>query len=134
MLTRKVNFETIILMATSRNIGFGTRFVAYLIDIVCVSVVGSLLNRVSGASVLIGVVYFVYCWSWQNGQTLGNRAMKIRVVKENNKPLDVKTAFIRYIGYWLSGIPLFFGFLWVLWDPKKQGWHDKLARTIVVPE
>ncbi len=38
----------------------------------------------------------------------------------------------RYFAYALSAIVLFLGFLWVLFDPKKQGWHDKLAGTLVV--
>ncbi len=38
----------------------------------------------------------------------------------------------RYAGYYLSIIPLCLGFLWVAFDPRKQGWHDKLAGTVVV--
>ncbi len=39
---------------------------------------------------------------------------------------------LRYIGYFLSMVPCFFGVLWVAFDRRKQGWHDKVARTIVV--
>ena len=39
---------------------------------------------------------------------------------------------IRYIGYYLSTIPLLLGLVWVAVDPRKQGWHDKLAGTVVV--
>ena len=39
---------------------------------------------------------------------------------------------IRYIGYYVSTIPLGLGFYWVGWDPRKQGWHDKMAGTVVV--
>ncbi len=38
----------------------------------------------------------------------------------------------RYLAYYVSGLPLFLGFLWVAWDRRKQGWHDKLAGTLVV--
>ncbi len=38
----------------------------------------------------------------------------------------------RYFAYYLSGLPLFLGFLWVAWDKRKQGWHDKLAGTLVI--
>ncbi len=38
----------------------------------------------------------------------------------------------RYFAYILSMLPLFLGFLWVAWDPRKQAWHDKLANTVVV--
>jgi uncharacterized RDD family membrane protein YckC len=38
----------------------------------------------------------------------------------------------RYVGYIISTIPLCLGFLWVGFDSKKQGWHDKIAGTVVV--
>jgi hypothetical protein len=38
----------------------------------------------------------------------------------------------RYAGYTVSVLPLGFGLVWVGWDPRKQGWHDKLAGTVVV--
>lgn len=38
----------------------------------------------------------------------------------------------RYLGYYVSIIPLMLGVLWVAFDPRKQGWHDKLAGTVVV--
>ena len=38
----------------------------------------------------------------------------------------------RYLGYYVSTIPLFLGIFWVAFDDKKQGWHDKLAGTVVV--
>ena len=45
------------------------------------------------------------------------------------KPLQ---AVIRYISYFVSVIPLCLGFFWILWDKKKQGFHDKIAGTVVV--
>ena len=39
---------------------------------------------------------------------------------------------IRYIGYYFSTLPLGLGLLWVAFDPRKQGWHDKLAGTVVI--
>ncbi|MBZ2208303.1 RDD family protein [Massilia soli] len=39
---------------------------------------------------------------------------------------------IRYLGYFVSTIPLFLGLIWVGIDPRKQGWHDKMAGTVVV--
>jgi uncharacterized RDD family membrane protein YckC len=47
-------------------------------------------------------------------------------------PLTVSQAMIRYIGYFASTIPLFLGLIWVGIDPKKQGWHDKIAGTVVI--
>ncbi len=39
---------------------------------------------------------------------------------------------VRYIGYYVSMLPLFLGYIWVAFDRRKQGWHDKLAGTVVV--
>ncbi len=41
-------------------------------------------------------------------------------------------AILRNFGYFLSALPLGLGFLWILWDRRKQGWHDKIARTVVI--
>jgi uncharacterized RDD family membrane protein YckC len=38
----------------------------------------------------------------------------------------------RYLGYYVSTIPFMLGFLWVAFDPRKQGWHDKMANTVVI--
>jgi uncharacterized RDD family membrane protein YckC len=38
----------------------------------------------------------------------------------------------RYLGYYVSMLPMFLGFVWIAFDQRKQGWHDKLARTVVV--
>jgi uncharacterized RDD family membrane protein YckC len=41
-------------------------------------------------------------------------------------------SFLRYVGYWVVWITLFIGFIWVAFDGRKQGWHDKIAGTLVV--
>ncbi|HUE75473.1 MAG TPA: RDD family protein [Chloroflexota bacterium] len=46
--------------------------------------------------------------------------------------LDVVGAIIRYIGAIVAAIPFGLGYLWVIWDPNKQGWHDKIAGTYVI--
>ena len=51
--------------------------------------------------------------------------------KQHLKPLQ---ALIRYLSYFVSMIPLGLGFFWIAWDKKKQGFHDKIAGTIVVVE
>lgn len=48
------------------------------------------------------------------------------------RPASNMQLVIRYFCYYISLIPLFLGFLWVAFDARKQGWHDKLARTVVI--
>jgi uncharacterized RDD family membrane protein YckC len=38
----------------------------------------------------------------------------------------------RYLAYYVSALPLLLGMFWVGWDKRKQGWHDKLAGTVVI--
>lgn len=126
----------------SDKASFGARFLAGLIDWIGLAIVGGILSGIlgggagtasSGLQTLLGVVYFCYFWSAQgNGQTLGMRALKIKVVKTDGSQLDLVGAFLRYIGLVISIIALFVGVLWVLFDANKQGWHDKIASTYVV--
>lgn len=87
------------------------------------------------ATALIGVViavgYPVGFWVLL-GQTPGKLLMGVRIARINGQPLTVRRALLRYLGYWLSAIPLGLGFLWVLVDDRRQCWHDKLAGTYVV--
>ena len=65
--------------------------------------------------------------------TPGKMAIHAVIVDANTgqKP-TTKQFVIRYLGYILATIPLLLGILWVAWDKRKQGWHDKLAGTLVV--
>ena len=129
-------------LATTEKIGFLTRALATIIDFVVLWIIGSILNSIlfggdavrgNGLSTLIGLAYFLYFWSsYGHGQTIGNRVMKIRVVKTNGSELSLTDAFIRYIGLILSCVVIFIGVIWVAFDANKQGWHDKIAGTYVV--
>ena len=123
---------------TTEKVGFGTRFLAFLIDAIGTGLISSILARGDQAastsiSTLIGVVYFCYFWSsYGKGQTIGSRALNIRVVKTDGSYLDLVGAFLRYIGLIISCVVFFIGVLWVIFDAQKQGWHDKIAGTYVV--
>jgi uncharacterized RDD family membrane protein YckC len=76
----------------------------------------------------------VVVWLWAQLQaTPGKLAMSARIVDADtgNKP-KVSQLVIRYLGYFVSMIPLFIGIFWVAFDRRKQGWHDKMANTVVV--
>jgi uncharacterized RDD family membrane protein YckC len=60
-------------------------------------------------------------------------AIGARIVDaETGEGVGIGTALIRYLGYFVSAIGLFVGFVWVGLDPRKQGWHDHMAGTVVV--
>lgn len=65
--------------------------------------------------------------------TLGNMAIRARVVDENTGGVPTtRQEIIRYFGFLLSLFPLGLGYLWIAFDLRKQGFHDKLAGTVVV--
>lgn len=125
--------DTGITFSQDQLVGFGPRFLAILIDGVLLVIVAGILRafNLTALVTLVDIAYFVYFWS-TTGVTIGNRAMNIRVTKVDGSPLDVGTGIIRYVGYVISMIAIFIGLLWVIWDPNKQGWHDKMANTVVV--
>ena len=53
--------------------------------------------------------------------------------KTGKKP-SKKQFILRYLGYFLSSFVFCLGFIWIAFDKKKQGWHDKIAGTVVVKE
>ena len=139
-------------------IGFGRRLVASLIDMLVITFITFIM--VIGLSLLIllvdiftayeypdrefpvdtmtiwlglivSVFYFVGQWA-KSGQTIGKTVMGIRIISTNGTPLSWGKAFLRYIGYLISGIVLSLGFLWLAFDHKRQGWHDKIAGTYVL--
>ena len=82
-------------------------------------------------SVFVWVFYFVGAWTLV-GQTVGKRVLGLKVVSLDGSLPVFKQALVRYAGYWLSALPFFLGFLWVLADDERRSWHDKIAHTCVI--
>lgn len=97
------------------------------------SSVASLIVSV-GYLATAGVIYFNYVHFYvRHGQSFGKRFIGIRVVRTDGEPVTYQTAVLRHIvGYPLSVLVFGLGALWMLWDGRQQGWHDKLAKTLVV--
>lgn len=67
--------------------------------------------------------------------TPGKRLLGLRVVDaQTGAHLTPMQSTLRYLGYFVSAMPMCFGFFWVLWDEKNQAWHDKIAGTLVVQD
>jgi uncharacterized RDD family membrane protein YckC len=139
-------------------VGFGPRFWASVIDSVLVLMVFAPLYRLlAGPSppvsiesidltklqffdgpldvfvngVLPAVAILVF-WFYRQA-TPGKMAIRASIVDADTgaRP-TTRQLILRYVGYYLSLIPLGFGFLWIAIDARKQGWHDKMANTVVV--
>ena len=80
---------------------------------------------------LLQLAYFVVFWTLL-GQTPGKILLGLRIVRTDGGRISVGRALARYLGYWLSAIPLGLGFLWVLVDRRRRAWHDTLADTSVI--
>jgi uncharacterized RDD family membrane protein YckC len=132
--------------------GFWIRFVAYLIDWLIQLAVVFLLGAISGGIVrtdpvtgvttvngglealafVVGIVYVVGFWAARS-QTPGMMVLNLRIAREEDGgPLDLGRAAIRYLGYVIASLPFCLGLIWAGFDSRKQGWHDKIARTLVV--
>lgn len=130
--------------------GFWRRLSASIIDGLILSIIGISISSALGSNpftqeaktnlevidrvltLIVSVIYVLLFWVNYDGATPGKRFLGIKILKENGEKLSYPSAFIRYVGYWISSLPLLFGYFWMLWDKKKQTWHDKLAGTIVV--
>jgi uncharacterized RDD family membrane protein YckC len=82
-------------------------------------------------AILVYAGYSIVCWAML-GQTPGKALLGLRIVRTNGQRLSVRRSILRYFAYWVSALPLFLGFLWILVDDQRQGWHDKIADTHVI--
>lgn len=78
------------------------------------------------------IVYFSLLPAWLDGQTLGKKLLKLRVVELTGKPLTVMVCFGRYGGYVAGMATGMVGFIRMLWDDNRQAVQDKVAHTVVL--
>jgi uncharacterized RDD family membrane protein YckC len=131
-------------------VGFWMRVVASLIDtILILIIIAPFLVFIYGdeyltsASLYLGgwdiffqyifpaivvILFWIYRSATPGKMILG---MKIVDAKTGDKP-GTRQYILRYLGYYVSTIPLLLGLIWVGFDDRKQGWHDKIAGTVVV--
>ena len=83
------------------------------------------------AFVVIAVVVVGF---WRTcGATPGKIALAMKIVDAaTGGPPSTARLALRFLAYFVSALPLVLGFLWIAVDRRKQGWHDKIARTIVI--
>jgi uncharacterized RDD family membrane protein YckC len=129
--------------------GFGVRLVAYLVDLLWIVPLSGLLYWLGYGSemmdpesptrpftellVNLAAAAIVVAFWVKRQATPGKMLMGLRIVDASSGgPVPLGRYVVRYLGYILSGLILMLGYLWIIWDPKRQGWHDKLAGTVVV--
>lgn len=80
--------------------------------------------------IALTIIYFTY-FHGATGRTPGKMILGLQVVSDQGTPVSFGTAFLRAVGYFVSNI-FYLGFIWVAFDKRKQGWHDKIAGTVVI--
>jgi uncharacterized RDD family membrane protein YckC/cytoskeletal protein CcmA (bactofilin family) len=110
--------------------GFWIRMAALLVDVLVVAVVvGMVSNEDMFPWAIAG--YGALMWKLK-GTTIGGTLCNLQVVRLDGRELDWPTAIVRALSCYLSLIIAGLGFLWIAFDEQRQGWHDKIAGTVVV--
>ena len=129
--------------------GFWIRLVAYIIDVILLSIVVGVLATILGVdlmqpdietydptlnlvSFVIGWLYFALMESSERGATVGKMVVGLRVVSSNGQRLSFLNATGRYFAKIISAIILFIGFIMIGFTDKKRGLHDMIAGTLVI--
>lgn len=113
---------------------FWTRAGGLVIDWLVVGIASFAFNANRGAwfgSLILGFLYHWLLVAYWNGQTLGKRALNIRVARPDGSAVDPSTAATRSAMRIVSGLPLGLGFVWAAWDGQRRTWHDMVADTRV---
>jgi uncharacterized RDD family membrane protein YckC len=131
----------------SPYIGFGRRFAALLVDLLLagffLSWIGWLLRltypdhaaltvEARDTLMLFAAPAILLAW-WLFQGTPGKLLLGCRIVdaRTGGRPMPWQL-LVRLLAYALAAAPAGLGLLWIFWDRHRQGWHDKLARTLVV--
>jgi len=115
--------------------GFWIRFVAMLLDGILVGGVSFALAMVGAPSILglvIGLGYWIYFPSSDMMATPGKSVLGLKITDNDGNQITGGTAAVRYLGYIISAIVLYIGFIMVGFSDKKRGLHDMIAGTLVV--
>lgn len=97
-----------------------------------IAAVFGLVGLVFLLTIVLQFVYFGYFWV-RSGQTPGMRPFGLYVVRDSDGGnISWGQAILRVIGMWVAAIPVYLGFIWIFIDPRRRGWHDLIAGTVVI--
>jgi len=114
---------------------FLDRLAAVALDFVLVAIATAILgfDRFHGPGPFFMILfgYHLAFWAWK-GTTLGGIICSVRIIRTTRAPLRAIDAVVRGLSAIFSVIALGMGYLWMINDPDRQTWHDKIAGTFVV--
>jgi uncharacterized RDD family membrane protein YckC len=112
--------------------GFWIRMVALLLDLILVGIVCSILRiPTHDGLLLVLAAYGAVMWKIR-GTTVGGIICGLRLARLDGRAIDWATAVTRALASFLSFFVVGLGFIWVVFDPERQSWHDKIAGTVIV--
>jgi uncharacterized RDD family membrane protein YckC len=83
-------------------------------------------------AIVVSIGYWVYFWG-TSGSTFGMRMLKLQVVDANTgAPIGMGRALVRWLMTLVNSWACYLGWIWVAFDARKQGWHDKVANSVVL--
>jgi len=114
--------------------GLLRRVAAAFLDTILIGMVcgmSGLVHRGPSLFLLATVAYFAAMWTWK-GTTVGGIVCGLKVVRLDGQPATWVAMLVRSLAAWFGVAVMFLGFLWIAWDGERQGWHDKIAGTVVI--
>lgn len=126
-------------MLSFPHASFPERLAAFALDVVLIVILAQVVRfdrlfgewSPDGNLLLVALVYHIGFWTWKQ-TTVGGIVCQLRVIRTDGMPLRFAEAFVRGLGGIFSLVFAGVGFLWVLRDPERQAWHDRIAGTFVV--
>jgi uncharacterized RDD family membrane protein YckC len=113
---------------------------AYLIDVAPIIILEIIFSRILVVYVLVLIaslgwtIYNRWYQAGTTGQSLGKKLLNLRLVsEETGQPIGMLMAFVRDICHIIDSVICFIGYLFPLWDSKRQTIADKIVKTVVIP-
>jgi len=85
----------------------------------------------AGIDLIVTLGYFTF-FLGRTGQTPGKMLFGLKVLRKDGSEINYTQAMLRTMGYYLNHLTLGIGFLWIAVDPRKQGFHDKIAGAVEI--
>jgi uncharacterized RDD family membrane protein YckC len=122
-------------LASFPHAAFGERLAAFVLDVILVVIVTNVLDLSrhdhDSAFFVLLLAYHIGFWTWK-ATTVGGIICQLRVVRVDGTPLNFADALVRGLSSIFSLAVFGLGGLWILRDPERQAWHDRIAGTYVV--
>jgi len=94
---------------------------------------GTVLYLIGGLVSLVIGIWNLFIRQGRTGQSLGKQALSTRLVSaQTGEPIGAGMAFVRQLAHILDALPCYIGFLWPIWDARRQTFADKIVNTVVV--